>query len=83
MKGLRCRLGFHDPQGWATKPGVFGAGRCARCYEAVGGIAITDPPPTRTYEGKADEPPTLAVRRVAPVWLRGVFEFETTRAAQR
>ncbi len=75
MKSLRCFLGLHDPQGWATKPGVFGAGRCSRCGEAVGGIAIETP---ASLTPRAAPKPK---RRGVPVWLHAIHEGK--RAAQR
>lgn len=72
MTSLRCLVGIHAPFGWATKPGVFGAGRCARCHEAVGGIAIDGPKP---------RPMQPATPKSRIFWLRAVYE--TKRAAQR
>jgi hypothetical protein len=65
---LRCFFGVHNPEGWATKPGVFGAGRCSRCHAAVGGVVIDRPAPRIT------QPVQKAKRRGVPTWLHGVFE---------
>jgi hypothetical protein len=77
---LRCLLGFHAPVGWATKPGVFGAGRCARCHQAVGGVVLEGRPVVRYAASDREKvaivtpaPVPVALPRTRIWWLRAVY----------
>ena len=62
---LLCRLGYHLEGGLISVAGSgkFGARRCHRCHQAVGGIAIDRP--------KAKVP---AVAKSPVWWVTGIYE---------
>jgi hypothetical protein len=71
---IRCLFG-HDEGGFLSgaETGKFGARRCHRCHQAIGGVTL-GPKPRPVFAG---DPTRVAIPQT-PIsriwWLRGVFE---------
>lgn len=79
MSTLICTLLGHDLAGIVASHGKFGARRCHRCHQAIGGVVIQGSPRVLYAEAVREEPKP---EPKSPIWwLQGVHKGK--RAAQR
>jgi hypothetical protein len=75
MMPVRCCLGSHDLAGIVADPvgRTFGARRCLRCHQAIGGVEIEGTPRVLYATHEPDQAPQ-PVAKYPIWWLRGVHE---------